>query len=70
LLVTEKTERQYPVEALKIFEMFYSLSANNSRLGPNHELDENKIFDSKLTLNWIIYDWSVKKNLMLDTKKL
>jgi hypothetical protein len=56
LLVTERTERQHPVETLNNFEMFDRLGANESRLGPDDELAENKIFASKLTLSWVICD--------------
>jgi hypothetical protein len=63
LLVTERTERQHPVEALNTFEMFGRLGENKFRLGPDDELAENKIFTSKSALNWVIYDWSVRKNI-------
>jgi hypothetical protein len=36
--------------------MFDRLCANEGRLGSNDELAENKIFASKSTLNWVIYD--------------
>jgi hypothetical protein len=36
--------------------MFDRLGANESRLGLDDELTENKIFASKLALNWIICD--------------
>jgi hypothetical protein len=51
LLVTGRTERQHPVEALNNFEMFDHLCANESLLGLNDELVENKIFASKSALN-------------------
>jgi hypothetical protein len=54
LLVTERTERQHLVEALNNFEMFDHLGANESRLGHDDELAENRIFTSKLALNWVI----------------
>jgi hypothetical protein len=63
LLVTGRTERQHPVEALNNFKLFDHLGANESRLGPDYELAENKIFTSKSTLNWVICDWSVRKNV-------
>jgi hypothetical protein len=63
LLVTGQTKRQHPVEAWNKFEMFDYLDANESRLGPDDELAKNRIFASKLALKWIIYDWSVKKNI-------
>jgi hypothetical protein len=63
LLVTRRTERQYPVEALNNFQMFDRLSANESRLGLDDKLAENRIFTSKSALNWIICDWSVRKNV-------
>jgi hypothetical protein len=56
LLVTERTEIQYPVEVLNNFEMFDRLGANESRLGPDDELANNKIFASKSTLSWVICD--------------
>jgi hypothetical protein len=43
--------------------MFDRLGANEARLGPDDELAENRIFTSKSTLNWIICDWSVMKNV-------
>jgi hypothetical protein len=63
LLVTGRTERHYPVEALNNFEMFDCLGANESLLGLDDELAENKIFASKSALNWVICDWSVRKNV-------
>jgi hypothetical protein len=36
--------------------MFDHLGANESRLGHDDELAENKIFASKSALNWIICD--------------
>jgi hypothetical protein len=69
LLVTGRTERQHPVEALKIFDMFDRLGANEFRLGPDDELDENRIFASKLVLNWVIYDWSARKNIQYWVQK-
>jgi hypothetical protein len=63
LLVTGWTEKQHPVEALNNFEMFNRLGTNKSRLGPDDELAKNRIFASKSVLNWIIYDWSVRKNV-------
>jgi hypothetical protein len=51
--------------------MFDHLGANESRLGPDDELAENKIFISKSILNWVICDWSVrKKRSILGTRKL
>jgi hypothetical protein len=43
--------------------MFDRLYANESQLGPDDELAENRIFVSKSTLNWVIYNWSVRKNV-------
>jgi hypothetical protein len=63
LLVTGRTERQHPVEPLNNFEIFDCLGANESLLDFDNELDENKIFASKSALNWIICDWSVRKNI-------
>jgi hypothetical protein len=63
LLVTGRIERHHPVEALDNFEMFDRLDANESLLGPNDELAENRIFASKSALNWVICDWSVRKNV-------
>jgi hypothetical protein len=63
LLVTGRTERQHAVEALNNFEMFDRLGANESLLGLDDELAENKIFASKSALNWVICDWSVRKNI-------
>jgi hypothetical protein len=56
LLVTGRTERHHPVEALNNFEMFDRLGANESLLGLDDELAENKILASKSTLNWVICD--------------
>jgi hypothetical protein len=56
LLVTGRTERHHPVEALNNFEMFDCLGVNESLLGPNDELAENRIFASKSALNWVICD--------------
>jgi hypothetical protein len=63
LLVTGRTERHYLVEALNNFEMFDRLGANESLLGLDNELAENKIFASKSALNWVICDWSVRENV-------
>jgi hypothetical protein len=41
--------------------MFRHLGANEVRLGLDDELAENRIFVSKSVLNWVIYDWSVRK---------
>jgi hypothetical protein len=71
LLVTGQTERRHPVETLNNFEMFDHLGANEARLGLDDELAENRIFASKSAINWVIYDWSVrKKRSMLGTRKL
>jgi hypothetical protein len=43
--------------------MFDHLGANESLIGLDNELAENKIFASKSTLNWVICDWSVRKNV-------
>jgi hypothetical protein len=43
--------------------MFDRLYANESQLGPDDELAENRIFVSKSTLNWVICNWSVRKNV-------
>jgi hypothetical protein len=51
LLVTGWTERQHSVEALNNFEMFNRLGANESQLGLDNELAENRIFASKASLN-------------------
>jgi hypothetical protein len=51
------------VEALNNFEMFDRLGANESRLRHDDELAENRIFASKSTLNWVICNWSVRKNI-------
>jgi hypothetical protein len=61
LLVTGRTKRQHPVEALNNFEMFDHLGANESR--HDDELAENRIFVSKSALNLVICDWSVRKNV-------
>jgi hypothetical protein len=63
LLVTGRTKRQHPVEALNNFEMFDRLGVNESLLGLDDELAENKIFTSKSGLNWVICHWSVRKNV-------
>jgi hypothetical protein len=63
LLVTGRTERHHPVEALNNFDMFDRLGANESLLRLDDELAENKIFSSKSALNWVICDWSVRKNV-------
>jgi hypothetical protein len=63
LLVTGRTERQHAVEALNNFEMFDRLGANESLLGLDDELAENRIFASKSALNWVLCDWSVRKNI-------
>jgi hypothetical protein len=41
--------------------MFDRLGVNESLLGLDDELAENKIFASKSALNWVICDWSVRK---------
>jgi hypothetical protein len=69
LLVTERTERHHPAEVLNNFEMFDRLGANESLLGLNDELAENKIFASKSALNWVICDWSVRKNIQCWVQK-
>jgi MuDR family transposase len=69
LLVTGRTERHHPVEALNNFETFDRLSANESLLGLDDKLAENKIFALKSTLNWIIYDLSVRKNVQCWVQK-
>jgi hypothetical protein len=51
LLVTGRTERRHPIEALNNFEMFDRLGANEARLGLDDELAENRIFASKSALN-------------------
>jgi hypothetical protein len=43
--------------------MFDRLGVNKSLLGLDDELAENKIFASKSDLNWVIYDWIVRKNV-------
>jgi hypothetical protein len=43
--------------------MFDRLGANESRLGLDDELAENRIFASISALNWVICDWSVRKNV-------
>jgi hypothetical protein len=63
LLVIGRTERQHPVEASNNFEIFDRLGAIESLLGLDDELAENKIFASKSALNWVICDWSVRKNV-------
>jgi hypothetical protein len=42
LLVTGRTERRHPIEALNNFEMFDHLGANEARLGLDDELAEEK----------------------------
>jgi hypothetical protein len=63
LLIIGRTKRQPPVEALNKFEMFNRFGANKDQWGPDDELAENRIFASKSVLNWVIYDWSVRKNI-------
>jgi hypothetical protein len=58
------------VEALNNFEMFDHIGANESRLGPDDKLAKNKIFVSKSTLNWVICDWSIRKNVQCWYKKV
>jgi hypothetical protein len=70
LLVTGRTERQYPVEALNNFEIFDRLGANESRLGLDDELAENRIFASKSVLNWVICDWTMRKTFNVGYKKV
>jgi hypothetical protein len=65
LLVTRRTERQHPIEALNNFEMFGRLCANEFRLGSDDELAENKIFAFKSVLNWVIYDYKNYKNFLI-----
>jgi hypothetical protein len=48
---------------LNNFEMFDRLGANESRLGLDDELAENRIFAYKLALNWVICYWSARKNV-------
>jgi hypothetical protein len=43
--------------------MFDRLGTNESLLGLDDELVENKIFASKSGLNWVICDCSVRKNV-------
>jgi hypothetical protein len=43
--------------------MFDCLGTNESRLGPDDELAENRIFASRSALSWVICDWSVRKNV-------
>jgi hypothetical protein len=43
--------------------MFDHLGANESRLGLDDELAENTLFASKSVLNWVIFNWSVRKNV-------
>jgi hypothetical protein len=69
LLVTGRTERQHLIKALNNFEMFDRLDANESRLGPDDELNENRIFASKSILNWVICDWIVRKYVQCWVKK-
>jgi hypothetical protein len=49
--------------------MFDRLGENESRLGLDDELVENRIFTSKLTLNWVICDWSMRKNVQCCAQK-
>jgi hypothetical protein len=49
--------------------MFDRLDANESRLGPGDELAENRICASKSALNWVICDWSVRKNIQCLVQK-
>jgi hypothetical protein len=69
LLVIRRTKRRHPVKALNNFETFDRLGVNESRLGLDDELAENKIFTSKSALNWIICDWSVRKNVQYWVQK-
>jgi hypothetical protein len=50
--------------------MFDRLGTNESRLVLDDELAENIIFASKLALNWIIYDLSVRKTFNVGYKKI
>jgi hypothetical protein len=50
-LITGRTKGQHSVEALNNFKMFNCLGANESQLGLDNELDENRIFASKAALN-------------------
>jgi hypothetical protein len=43
--------------------MFDRLGANESLLGSDDELAENRIFASKSALNWVICYWSVRKKV-------
>jgi hypothetical protein len=63
LLVTDRTERYHPVEALNDIKMFDYLGANEDRSRPDDKLAKNILFSSKSVLIWIINDWSVKKNI-------
>jgi hypothetical protein len=49
--------------------MFDRLGANEARLGLDVELAENRIFASKSVLNWVISDWSVRKNVQCWVQK-
>jgi hypothetical protein len=49
--------------------MFDRLGANEARLGLDDELAENRIFASKSALNWVICDWSVRKNIQCWVQK-
>jgi hypothetical protein len=49
--------------------MFDYLDANEFRLEPDDELAKNRIFASKLALNWIICDLSVRKNVQCWVQK-
>jgi hypothetical protein len=50
--------------------MFDCLGANESRLGLDDELAENRIFASKSALNWVICEECEEKRSMLDIRKL
>jgi hypothetical protein len=49
--------------------MFDRLGVNEARLGLDDELAENRIFASKSALNWVIYDWIVRKNVLCWVQK-
>jgi hypothetical protein len=49
--------------------MFDRLGANEFRLGPDDELAKIRIFASKSSLNWIIYDLSVRNNVQCWVQK-
>jgi hypothetical protein len=61
LLVADRTERHHHVEMLNDIEMFNCLGSNEGQLRLDDELAEDRLFDSKAALIWIINDWSVKK---------